>query len=511
MDSKVARDGKEAFQWITSGKEEVVLVPFRVPISPPPPLPLSPSLEQQSLHIASPCEAYLLQVPELVEIWDMIFGSNWGIRPCPLFTQQEHVILTKNIYLHLGLSSQHTFCYEPGSSQNTDIHELSFRLKPNTSGNVYNHLLYYNRWNGNVLPPTYKPKHTIIYDATRYFLLCCPLLVVLQPATYDYASICVDTASHLALLQFKNDASKWNIRAFDIEAAAAHQLSLLTHHGHPHHLPVLVAQPSLSEHPLFRYSQPLTPSFATSKQFGYPKSSLFYPWPSFLYRRNWFTCLGNKREVGPWSAACQDWVYAPHLWHWIPCEYHKAGGQGKSRTVTQDGLLQRQDRFIVSLWEMTREKIMGDWDVLESIPPDDFIPAPMEHNQLRRVKKSFVGLSIEQSVKQSVEKSIGQSVGQLAANPSISRRKKSIVDLSLNNIGQNNRSLGNGSLGNGSLGNGSLENVSLRNVSSHVPFSLGIFHPSIQNIKDIQLPSIYDPHSQLQAFKQMLLLLSSSK
>jgi hypothetical protein len=404
-----------------------------------------------------------------------------------LFTQANHIVLTKNITVKIGTSDQQQLRFIGGSTQNADVQNIIFKLKPNCAANPHNHLLYYNRWDGCVgISATMT--HQVIYDATRYLLLLAPLLVVENTVDSPFCNICVDSAQSLDLLQFLVPGSSDTIRDLDLFAARSGQCGILTHHGHPNpsFSPVSECHHALSEGQIFRYSVGAHAVAAATEPNGL--DGLYRPWPSFLFRRNWFLSLGNQREHGAWTAANEYWIrpsrQAAFLSHsWVPAEV-RTSGRRDNKGISPAALATHQDKFILSNWQVIKSKLLSDWTAPSALR-DDFQPSRV--NLSRRVERHVLSTRQQNAPEQKFDKKrektaprrrhTGDPRTAIPDRPSTEPRV--IVE-------------------------------STENRETAKKWLTQIHKDSItqgQTPTEIHMPDIYAPDSQLEAFRKMLMLL----
>jgi hypothetical protein len=350
-------------------------------------------------------ESDVLNVPEVKEFLESCYGDGWGLRPCPIFNTVPYTIISKNICMNLGLDAKQIFQFTQKSTTNSKIQDLMFKLKPNHHLTEFNHISYYNRYNGVIcLEPTTSEVH---YNAQEYLLLYAPLLVVHNRADMmdKTANICFETSEYLELLHFALPGRSKTIREYDAFAAKTNQLGIITHHGHPN--PIFVAEEK-DINPSYMGEKEINARYmlsTTHKQHSNLDGTLFKLFPSFLFRRNWFIALGNKREKGSWNGACKKWIkesslnaefYQFLLMTWIPERYINSKDPG----IDTSALNRRQNKFIQVNMKLFQEFLQEPVD--SSLIKDDFLPSQAWDKLLkRRVLKK----SMEEDIKTSLTKS----------------------------------------------------------------------------------------------------------
>jgi hypothetical protein len=391
---------QEAINYLLQGKE-VVLVKLKKPSNI--------DLTQPGIVLplfASDLESQLLEnMSELNEFAEICYGKNYGLRPCPIFLSKAHTIITKNIGVNIGLSRTQKFQFQKNSTMDSRIQNLMFKLKPNHHLTEYNHIIFYNRYDGAIcLEDT---NDIIDYDATEYLLLFAPLLVVhkREDMLECTANICFDSATALLRLG--------SLREYDFVAAQTGQLSMLTHNGHPN--PLFIADSSIV-HPsqitlrenqskfLFRYQTTSSlPGAGTDRMVSGLDGTLFKMYPSYLFRRNWFIALGHKREHGAWIGACYQWLFLSHLSkevqdyllrNWVASEYHHLEQDKRTKEsigISKEALNRKQEKFIKLNFELLEQKLQEsktDTKRESVLVQDDFIPSDAWNALLkRRVEK----------------------------------------------------------------------------------------------------------------------------
>jgi hypothetical protein len=389
--------------------DELVLVEYKTQLSNY----VSPGTYESKVMIASEMESKLLLVPEIVEFLDTCYGKNWGIRPCPIFTTKPHTIISKNIGMNLGIDNEQIFEFALGSTMNAKSQELMFKRKPNHNLTDYNHLVYYNRYDGVICLE--ETTHTIQYDACKYLLLYAPLLVISKrdDMLRKTANICFETSEYLALLDLKLPGHLLTIREYDMFAAQTNQLGLLTHHGHPNPLFITHEKDinpsnlqSLSPLRTLRYtSVSLTPSKSSESILS---GTFFKLFPSFLFRRNWFTALGNQREHGAWIGALCTWIEKSSLnvnmrdflvMTWFPSEYQQLYSKhALDSGISQQSINRHQHKFVIVNMKLLEYKLLDTSHIESNIVDDDFLPSSEWDKLLkRRVKLSTRSLEVDTS------------------------------------------------------------------------------------------------------------------
>ncbi len=368
--------------------QEVVLVKYKKPLH----------ISIPSRIIASELEVDFLNVPEINQFADICYGKNWKLRPCPIFTSKPHTIISKNIAMNLGLDKEQKFEFKLDSTRYAKTQELMFKLKPNHKLTDANHIAYYNRYDGVICIED--TTHVVHYNAEEYLLIYAPLLVIhkrvdMLPHT---ANICFETFNYTKLLNVILKDKKLSIRDYDLFAARTGQLGILTHHGHPN--PFFIEdEKNVTPSQL----QPISPRISSRYETSAKKNdddedtsilsgTFFNLFPSFLFRRNWFTCLGNQREQGAWNGACSLWIKNSSLnmkmqefllEAWVPALYHNNAHSG----ITQQALNRRQMKFVIMNMKLLTEKLNDILDVITI--EDDFLPSDSWKKLLNRRVKNY--------------------------------------------------------------------------------------------------------------------------
>ncbi len=309
-----------------------------------------------------------------------------------------------------------------------------FKLKPNHKLGVGNHLIYYNRFDGAVCLET--TSHIIEYNALEYCLLYAPLLVIHKrhDMLQHTANICVDTEFNLSLLHriiIPNYSTSLSVRQLDLSAIKTNRIGLVTHNGQlnskfiieekevplnakrseaelsadlvvKYRVGTLTTQSSpeinidqpdmhivdllcnFENLQLSLHKKPKEVTTTTTTPFF---GTLFSIWPSYLFRRNWFTALGNQREHGGWIGACRRWInesafpspLQDYLYKtWVPSEYHYLFGSQTQDGIPPSALHAKQLKFILVNTRLMKEKFtfeMSEEELNESdLLKDDFIP-----------------------------------------------------------------------------------------------------------------------------------------
>lgn len=392
--------------------------------------------------IASKLEQFLIEVPEIAEFYDICYGKNWGLRPCPIFKRQPHTIISKNIGINLGLSTNQLFEFAIDSTKNKRAQQLLFKLKPNHKLGPGNHLMFYNRNDGVIC---LEPTDTVVeYNALEYLLIFSPLLVIhkRQDMLSETVNICVDNEFNLSLLHditIPNYSPILSVRELDLFAVRTNQQGLINHNGQLYskfiaeekNLPpgsIFLKEEDLKPSTILRYKvgttrtqlaptidldQPdlhavdlvsmfeeLNLSNQEKSQNQKPQQSprhfaqdaffgtLFHIWPSFLFRRNWFTALGNQREQGGWIGACRHWINQSNLAldtkrflydSWVPQDFHYLQGLQTSDGISASALHSKQLKFLLVNTLLLKTKIlfeMTDFEMMDqSLLSEGFIPS----------------------------------------------------------------------------------------------------------------------------------------
>ncbi len=383
---KIVNSVEDAIELIRLGRHEILLVPYKSELQ-------CDKEVQNTLDgpkIATDLEKYLLDKLEINQFYDIIYGTSWGLRPIPIFHNKSHTVITKNIGIHIGLSINHRFYFTPNSSRSFESQDLMFKLKPNPKLGPHNHIMFYNRYDGSICSDDTKTDDYVAYDATKYLLVHCPLLTVAHhdmTSAFKHACICVENAEYLNMLNFihpcKLDQEK-TIRQCDLLAAQTSQHGLLTHNGHPNLHFSFDPHPSVIIKDVHcRYAH-MEPKSHEGLQ------HIFKPWPSFLYRRNWFIALGNQREKGVWIGACKHWI-APLdlqlktflLQSWVPEKYRDFNIDAKS--IDDLALGQHQKKFVLLNLDMLKSKLQESCPTnLDDITNDNYMPCKSLDKLLRR-------------------------------------------------------------------------------------------------------------------------------
>lgn len=259
VDAPIVTTLAEALSSLVLGQEEVVLLSYDKSNRDP----WTQIQEQMREHrrlakgnesiLFSPLEQLitdpengLYQVRELLQ---SMYGTGWRLRPTFCFQQEPaHLLLTKNLGIHIGLSREAHFHYYRGSSKDAPLHKrVLSSLKRVTAQEIQknpnNASIYLNRAGGTLVRADERETlgtraHVRNYDPSKHLLLTTIQLLIERQEDVERKGIWLDFTpdswNHIELLsQIKLPHIGRSLREADTFAATYHTYDvLLNSNGH---------------------------------------------------------------------------------------------------------------------------------------------------------------------------------------------------------------------------------------------------------------------------------------